>query len=74
MVLIREQLSNNQVEQLGWLLWTFNDIFAFSPEDMPGVDPTIAMHSLNGHPECKPMQQRKRRMNENKTVASITET
>lgn len=41
---------------------------------MPRVGPIVAMHSLNMCPECKSMKQRKRKMNEDKTVASIAET
>lgn len=45
----------------------------FSNKKMPGIDPNIAMHSLNVQPECKSIKQRKRRMNEEKIAASISE-
>ncbi|XP_022860313.1 uncharacterized protein LOC111380886 [Olea europaea var. sylvestris] len=36
------------------------DVFAWNVEDMPGIDPEVAVHRLNVNPEVKPMKQRKR--------------
>ncbi|KAI0519511.1 hypothetical protein KFK09_006960 [Dendrobium nobile] len=35
------------------------DIFAWSPADMPGINPEVIMHSLNINPTCKPVIQKK---------------
>ena len=36
------------------------DVFAWSHEDMPGIDPSIITHRLNVYPSSKPVQQKKR--------------
>ena len=37
------------------------DVFAWTPEEMPGVDPNIICHRLNVDPKHKPVVQKKRR-------------
>ena len=36
------------------------DIFAWSNEDMPGIDPSVITHQLNVYPSSKPIRQKKR--------------
>ena len=36
------------------------DVFAWSHEDMPGIDPSIITHRLNVCPSFKPVRQKKR--------------
>ena len=36
------------------------DIFAWSPEDMPGIDPSVIVHRLNVNPDSSPVRQKKR--------------
>ena len=36
------------------------DVFAWSDEDMPGIDPSVITHRLNVHPSSKPVRQKKR--------------
>ena len=36
------------------------DVFAWSHEDMPGIDPSVITHRLNIYPSSKPMRQKKR--------------
>ena len=36
------------------------DVFAWSHEDMPGIDPSVITYRLNVHPSSKPVQQKKR--------------
>ena len=36
------------------------DVFAWSPEDMPGIDPSVIVHRLNVNPTSSPIQQKKR--------------
>ena len=31
------------------------DVFAWTPYDMPGVDPSVSQHRLNVDPKCKPI-------------------
>ena len=49
-------------DQLIGLLQDYIDIFAWSYEDMPGLDTKIVQHQLPLKPECKPVQQKLRRM------------
>ena len=36
------------------------DVFAWSHEDMPGIDSSVITHRLNVYPSSKPMRQKKR--------------
>ena len=36
------------------------DVFAWSHDDMPGVDPSVITHRLNVYPSSKPVRQKKR--------------
>ena len=36
------------------------DVFAWSHEDMPGIDPSIIVHRLNVNPDSSPVRQKKR--------------
>ncbi|XP_039056854.1 LOW QUALITY PROTEIN: uncharacterized protein LOC120199967, partial [Hibiscus syriacus] len=44
------------------LLQEYKDVFAWSYEDMPGLDTELVVHKLPIKPECKPVQQKLRRM------------
>ena len=36
------------------------DVFAWSHEDMPGIDPSVITHRLNVYPFSKPVRQKKK--------------
>ena len=36
------------------------DVFAWSHEEMPGIDPSIIVHRLNVNPASSPIRQKKR--------------
>ena len=36
------------------------DVFAWSHEDMPGIDPSVIVHRLNVNPTSSPIRQKKR--------------
>ena len=36
------------------------DVFAWSHEDMPGIDPLVMVHRLNVNPASSPIRQKKR--------------
>ena len=38
------------------------DVFAWSHEDMPGIDPQIMSHRLNVDPGARPVKQKRRGM------------
>ena len=35
------------------------DVFAWSHEDIPGIDPSVITHRLNVYPSSKPVRQKK---------------
>ncbi|XP_017416451.2 uncharacterized protein LOC108327238 [Vigna angularis] len=49
-------------EKLRVLLREFRDVFAWSYNDMPGLDTDIVQHKLPLKPECPPVKQKLRRM------------
>ena len=53
-------LEANFRNDLVSLLQGYSDIFAWTPKDMPGLDESIAMHSLDVNPERKPVKQKRR--------------
>ena len=44
------------------LLQEYQDVFAWSYQDMPGLDTNIVVHKLPIKPGCKPIRQKLRRM------------
>lgn len=56
---IIQNLLENTKNQLVNLLQINKDFFAYTLSDMPGVDPSIAQHSLNVDPNIKPIKQKK---------------
>ena len=36
------------------------DVFAWSHEDMPGIDPLVIVHGMNVNPTSSPIRQKKR--------------
>lgn len=54
--------SLDKVERQELLSFLFSniDMFAWSPYEMPGVDPFVAQQHLNIDPKCKPIIQRSR--------------
>ncbi|KAK8694476.1 hypothetical protein V6N13_072027 [Hibiscus sabdariffa] len=61
-VKIGTTISADTRQNLIKLLQEYIDVFAWSYQDMPGLDEDIAMHRLPIKPECKPVQQKLRRM------------
>ncbi|KMT08164.1 hypothetical protein BVRB_6g142870 [Beta vulgaris subsp. vulgaris] len=55
-------LGSKTKDALVALLLEFEDVFAYIMEEMPGIDPEVAMHKLNIEPGQKPVRQKKRHM------------
>ncbi|XP_016185471.1 uncharacterized protein LOC107627125 [Arachis ipaensis] len=49
------------------------DLFAWTPADMPGIDPSVIMHKLAINPEAWPISQKKRNLGAEKRLASLAE-
>jgi len=54
---ISESLSLTERKELIALIREYIDIFTWNYEDMPSLDPQIAMHRLNIKPDDKPVKQ-----------------
>ena len=61
-VKIGSTLSSDEQEELTKLLKEFPEVFAWSYEDMPGIDPDIVQHRILSLLEVKPVKQKLRRM------------
>ena len=61
-VKIDTTMTEEMQEQLHTLLQEFMDVFAWSYQDMPGLDLDIVQLKLPLKPECPPIKQKLRRM------------
>ena len=61
-VKIRTTLSPTIREKLIDLLREYNDVFAWSYQDMPGLDTDIVVHRLPLREECAPIKEKLRRV------------
>ena len=61
-VKIRTTLSPTIRERLIDLLREYSDVFAWSYQDMPGLDTDIMVHRLPLREECAPVKQKLRRV------------
>lgn len=60
LILISESLTPLKREELFRLIWEYINVFAWSFEDMPGLNPQVVMHQLNINPKVKPEQPQRR--------------
>jgi len=60
-VKIGTSLTKDMQERLYSFLREFNDVFAWSYQDMPWLDPDIVQHKLPLKPKCSPIKQKLRR-------------
>ncbi|XP_009389876.1 uncharacterized protein LOC103976409 [Musa acuminata AAA Group] len=58
---IGSELPEHEQGQLVGLLQKNADIFAWSPSDMAGIDPEVALHHLSISPGARPVKQKLRR-------------
>ena len=55
-IFISESLSLMEKEELIVLVKEHIDVFAWNYEDMPRLNPQVAMHRLNIRPDAKPVK------------------
>lgn len=60
MVQIGKNMGPELKEKVITVIRQYQDIFAWGPEDMPGLDPKMAKHCLNVKPVAKPVKQKRR--------------
>ena len=58
--LLDASLPAEQRDGLIALLLEYVDVFAWSPYEAPGLDPTLTCHSLNVDPQSRPVVQKGR--------------
>jgi hypothetical protein len=61
--------SPNEIITYTSLFKEFRDIFAWSYEEMPGIDPSIVVHEIKTYPGAKPVRQRLRPVHPRKAAA-----
>ena len=62
LIKIGSSLNEKERKDLQELLMEFQEVFAWSYEDMPGIDPEIAQHHIDTHDHMVPVKQKSRRM------------
>ncbi|GAA0173110.1 hypothetical protein LIER_26795 [Lithospermum erythrorhizon] len=66
---VGSRLGREHQRKLEALIKEYEDIFSWGPEDMPGVDPTLALHRLYVDPAARPVKQKKRLFSDEKNAA-----
>jgi hypothetical protein len=72
-VLLGSQLSEEQEKTLLRFLFNNKDVFAWSTNDLCGVNRDVIEHSLNVDPSFRPRKQRLRKMSEDKAKGARNE-
>ncbi|XP_072052157.1 uncharacterized protein [Arachis hypogaea] len=67
-------ISKAELQAITSFLQENADLFAWKPADMPGIDPQVISHKLAINSSARPVQQRKRKLGEEKRKASLEET
>ena len=62
LVQIGASLASEERERVGALLKDFKEVFAWSYEDMPGIDPEIVQHRIPLDPEARSVKQKLKRI------------
>ena len=66
-------LGEKEAEMIRQVLVRNVDMFAWTTEDMPGVDPEIMSHRLSVYKEARPVAQKKRKQGKEKGEAAKKE-
>ena len=67
-ILVVEEMLSSDKQRLIGLLNQYNDVFAWSFENMKGLDPVFCQHQINLHKDAKLVQQRRYRLNPNYVI------
>lgn len=59
-ICIGASCTSDEISTYKALFQEFHDIFAWSYEEMPGIDPNIVIHEIKTYPDAKPIRQRLR--------------
>ena len=61
------------LQDLAGFLRMNQDVFTWSHEDMPGIDPSVIVHRLNVNPASSPIRQKKRVFAQGRDKAVVEE-
>jgi len=61
--------TENEIQKYKALFQEFRDVFAWSYEEMPGIDPTIVVHEIKTYPDAKLVRQLLRQIHPRKATA-----
>ena len=67
-ILIAKEMLYDDKQRLKTLLKQYKDVFAWSFEDMKGLNPTFCQHQIHLNKDAKPVQQRRYLLNPNYAV------
>ncbi|XP_057755326.1 uncharacterized protein LOC130974464 [Arachis stenosperma] len=70
---IGTSIDNKDKEKLISFLRQNTDLFAWTFEDMPGINPSVITHKLAVSPTARPVSQKKRNLGTEKQLASMAE-
>ena len=68
-VFVAADCSPEEIQIYTNLFKEFRDVFAWSYEEMPGIDPKIVEHEIITYPDAKPVRQKLRPVNPRKAEA-----
>jgi hypothetical protein len=68
-VFLRVYFSPEEIQIYTDIFKEFHDVFAWSYEEMPGINPKIVEHEITTYPDAKPVQQKLRPVNPKKAAA-----
>ncbi|XP_016166212.1 uncharacterized protein LOC107608937 [Arachis ipaensis] len=71
---VNRNLPHELKEPLIELIRTNGDLFAWTPADMPGIDPQLMSHHLAVKPEARPVAQRRRKMSQERAEEVAKQT
>ncbi|XP_072072043.1 uncharacterized protein [Arachis hypogaea] len=71
---IGQALQGKERSELVKVLQDNADLFAWTPADMPGIDPNIICHKLETNKASRPIAQKKRNLGAEKSKAALEET
>jgi hypothetical protein len=67
-VFVRADFSPEEIQIYTDLFKEFRDVFGWSYEEMPGIDPKIVEHEITTYPDAKPVRQKLRPINPRKAA------
>ncbi|XP_015966785.1 uncharacterized protein LOC107490525 [Arachis duranensis] len=71
---INRNLPHELKEPLMEMIRANADLFAWTPSDMPGIDPQLMSHSLAVKPEAQPVAQRRRKISQERAEELARQT